>query len=229
MEAPTKLPRVVVKLTWTLSSSPPTGTCAVTTTSETPSAGIELADTLTDAAFSAFGQDLPLCRKTVGALQRILLTHARLLGEWAAKADPSPAGEQGDIDSGTGLPNHRALLRQLGALLQSWSGQLEVLALLVIDVKFSQMAADNEAYIDSETLYAESARPCRYLFRIGLPFARLAVPAREQRDGARGIVPPVRRRKCMRLPEERVVTGFRPVLAQSDTQSHHPKVWVFLR
>ena len=126
---------------------------------------LELADTLTDAAFSAFGQDLPLCRKTVGALQRILLTHARLLGEWAAKADPSPAGEQGDIDSGTGLPNHRALLRQLGALLQSWSGQLEVLALLVIDVKFSQMAADNEAYIDSETLYAESARRLRSVLR----------------------------------------------------------------
>jgi diguanylate cyclase (GGDEF)-like protein len=126
---------------------------------------LELADALTDAAFTAFGHNLPLCRETVGTLQRILLTHARLLQDWAAGAPASPALDQSDTDSGTGLPNHRALLRQLGTLLQSWSGKSEVLALLVIDVKFSQMAADNEAYVQSEMLYAESARRLRSVLR----------------------------------------------------------------
>jgi diguanylate cyclase len=135
---------------------------------------LELADTLTDAAFTAFGHDLPLCRETVGALQRILLTHARLLREWAAQADAAPTVEQSDIDPGTGLPNHRALLRLLGALLQGWSGKSEVLALLVIDVKFSQLAGDNEAYIDSETLYAESARRLRSVLREADLAARLS-------------------------------------------------------
>jgi diguanylate cyclase (GGDEF)-like protein len=126
---------------------------------------LELADTLIDAAFTAFGHDLLLCRETVGALQRILLTHAKLLREWAAKPDGAPAVEQSDIDSGTGLPNHRELVRQLHALLQSWSGKSEVLALLVIDVKFSQLAADNKAYIQSEMLYAESARRLHSVLR----------------------------------------------------------------
>jgi diguanylate cyclase (GGDEF)-like protein len=126
---------------------------------------LELTDTLTDTAFTAFGHDLRLCRETVGALQWILLSHAGLLRAWAAQGDALPAVEQSDIDSGTGLPNHRALVRQLGALLQNWSGKSEVLALLVIDLKFSQLAADNEAYIESETLYAESARRLHSVLR----------------------------------------------------------------
>jgi diguanylate cyclase (GGDEF)-like protein len=177
---------------------------------------LELADTLTDAAFTAFGHDLRLCRETVGALQRILLTHAKLLRDWATPGDASLTAEESDVDSGTHLPNHRALVRQLDALLQSWSGKSEVLAVLAIDVKFSQLAADNEAYIQSETLYAESARRLLSVLR------EADLPGRLSRHEFAAILPSVSgaglailaANRILRAFEEPFEVGGRPALAR---------------
>jgi diguanylate cyclase (GGDEF)-like protein len=126
---------------------------------------LRLLETLTGEAFSALGNNIAACRETVGALQRVLLTHAKLLQSWAARSDTTHVPAQTDIDPGTGLPNHRALLRELSGQLQSWNSNSGVLALLVIDLKFSQLAADGEAYSQTETLYAESARRLRSVLR----------------------------------------------------------------